>query len=399
MKLLSVISLFLIIHANTNAQYQSIDKRIEEALKTWESGEDLQAYRILSEVIRDRPFFAEAYYYRAMVSESTGDLQGALLDYNIHLELDPDNMEGTFARALLRYELQLYEQARTDFKRLLFMSKGETKSILYQRPSHQSGITRILTQQSVQDDLVYFHLGLTNIGLGEYMDAIQSFNQALKFDQFNPDYLLYRGKAKKMAGLVQAAEEDYLLALAIEPYHPLGHQLLAELARESGNFKKAEEYYSKSIEEEPEFILPYKQRGYQRLIDGWYVAALTDFEKVLSIQPNDIESLLLRGNVHEKLGNRELAMDDYRKVIELEPNNAKAYFGKGNLHYQYKEFEEASGAYTLAIYYQEDFGEAYYQRGISNYRLQNIKLACQDLMEAINHGIEAAQDAFLKICN
>jgi tetratricopeptide (TPR) repeat protein len=399
MKLLSLIWLFLIIHTGSNAQYQSIDKRIEEALKIWESGDDLQAYRILSEVIRDRPFFAEPYFYRAMVSESTGDLQGALLDYNIHLELDPDNMEGTFARALLRYKLQLYEQARTDFKKLLFMSKGETKSILYQRPSQQTGITRILTQQSVQDDLIYFHLGLTSIGMGEYMEAIQSFNQALKFDQFNPDYLLYRGKAKKMAGLIQAAEEDYLLALAIEPYHPIGHQLLGELARESGNFKKAEEYYSKSIEEEPEFILPYKQRGYQRLIDGQYEAALTDFEKVLSLQPEDIESLILRGNVHEKLGNRELAMNDYGQVIELQPNNAKAYFGKGNSHYQNKEFEEAIGAYTLAIYYQEDFGEAYYQRGISNYNLHNIKLACQDLMEAINHGIQAADAAFLKICN
>lgn len=399
MKLLSIIWLFLIIHTHSSAQNQSTDKRIEEALNVWESGEDLQAYLILSEVIRDRPFFAETYFYRAMVSESTGDLQGALLDYNILLELDPDNTEGTFARAQLRYKLQLYEQAKTDFEKLLFMSKGDTKSILYQRPSHQTGITGILTQENVQDDMIYFYLGLTALGLGEFNDAIQSFNQALKFDQFNPDYLLHRGKARKMAGLIQAAEQDYLLALAIEPYHPLGHQLLGELARESGNFKKAEEYYSKSIEEEPEFILPYKQRGYQRLIEGQFEAALRDFEKVLSIQPDDIESLLLRGNVQEKLGKKELAMNDYEKVIELEPNNAKAYFGIGNLHYHNEDFEEANGAYTLAIYYNEDFGEAYYQRGISNYRLHNIKLACQDLTEALSLGIEAAENAFLKICN
>jgi tetratricopeptide (TPR) repeat protein len=391
--------LLLIFQANANAQYQKIDKRIEDALKTWESGNDLEAYHIFSEIIRDRPFFAEAYFYRALVSENAGDLQGALLDYNIQLELDPNNREGTFARGLLRYKLQLYDQAKTDFKNLLFMPKGETRTILYQRPSYQTGVSDILTQQSRQDDLIYFHLGLASIGSEEYLDAIQSFNQALKFDQFNPDYLLNRGRAKKMAGMTESAEEDFLLALAIDPYHPKGHQLLGELARESGNFQKAEEYYSKSIAEEPEFILPYKQRGYQRLIGGQYEEALEDFGEVISLQPNDVETLILRGNVLEKMGNWELAMRDYEKVLDLESTNAKAYFGKGNVHYQNNDFEQAIGAYTLAIYYQEGFGEAYYQRGISNYRLDNKNLACQDLIEAMQHDIEAAKAAFNKICH
>jgi tetratricopeptide (TPR) repeat protein len=358
--------LLLITSAHAAAQHQKIDKRIEQALKIWEAGDDLEAYIILSDIIRERPFFAEAYFYRAMVSENAGDLQGALLDYNIHLELDPTNKEGTFARGLLRYKLQLYDQAKTDFKNLLFLPKGETKTILYQRPSYQTGVSGILTEQSSQDDLIYFHLGLVNLGSGEYIEAIQNFNQALKFDAFNPDYLLNRGKAKKMAGMIHSAEEDYLLALAIDPNHPLGHQLLGELASESGNLQKAEEYYTKSIEEEPEFILPYKQRGYQRLIEREYKSALEDFEKVISLKPNDVETLLLRGNVLEKMENWELALRDYEKVIALEATHAKAYFGKGNIHYQNKEYEKANGSYTLAIYYQEDFGEAYYQRGISN---------------------------------
>jgi tetratricopeptide (TPR) repeat protein len=399
MRLILIICLLLITSAHADAQYQKIDKRIEQAMKIWESGDDLEAYSILSDIIRERPFFAEAYFYRAMVSENAGDLQGALLDYNIQLELDPTNKEGTFARGLLRYKLQLYDQAKTDFKNMLFMPRGETKTILYQRPSYQTGVSGILTQQSSQDDLIYFHLGLANLGSGEYQEAIQSFNQALKFDAFNPDYLLNRGKAKKMAGMTQSAEEDYLLALALDPYHPLGHQLLGELARESGNLQKAEEYYSKSIEEEPEFILPYKQRGYQRLIGGEYESALADFEKVISLQPNDVETLLLRGNVLEKMENWELAMRDYEKVIALESTHAKAYFGKGNIHYQKKEYEKASGSYTLAIYYQEDFGEAYYQRGISNYQLNNPNLACQDLIQAMRQGVEAAEAAFFKICN
>ncbi|MFD2200134.1 tetratricopeptide repeat protein [Shivajiella indica] len=398
MRAVLLIGILCLIQFNAVAQYQKIDKQIEGALKIWESGDDLEAYLILSEIIRERPFYAEAYYYRAMVSEDAGDFQGALMDYNIQLELDPNNKEGTFARGLLRYKLQLYEQAKADFKKLLFLPKGETNTILYKRPSYQTGINKLLTQQSTQDDLIYFHLGLCSIGSGDYEDAIQSFNQALKFDQFNPDYLLNRGIAKKMAGMTQSAEEDYLLALAIDPYHPMGHQLLGELARESGNFQKAEEFYSKSIEEEPEFILPYKQRGYQRFIGGQFEEALEDFEKVISLQPNDVETLILRGDVQVKLENWESAMDDYMKVIELEPTHAKAYFGKGNVHYHNNEFLEASGAYTLAIYYQEDFGEAFYQRGISNYRLDKKNLACQDLMEAIRFGIDAAETALDKIC-
>ncbi|HET6517825.1 MAG TPA: tetratricopeptide repeat protein [Nitrosopumilaceae archaeon] len=52
--------------------------------------------------------------------------------------------------------------------------------------------------------------------------------------------------------------------------------------------------------------------------------ALSYFEKALSLNPNDAETLLLKANVHAFLKEAEQVKDCCKKILEIDPDNAEA---------------------------------------------------------------------------
>jgi len=83
----------------------------------------------LNECLRLDPYFMEAYFNRAQVREALGDKQGALTDYNIYLERNPENKEALFSRAVSRFEYGQWAMAKEDFQKLLKLAiSGETNA-------------------------------------------------------------------------------------------------------------------------------------------------------------------------------------------------------------------------------------------------------------------------------
>jgi len=63
-------------------------------------------------------------------------------------------------------------------------------------------------------------------------------------------------------------------------------------------------------------------------------AAINDYNKSLSINPNYAEAYVNRGNARYKIaGDKQGAIDDYNKAISLNSNLAKAYQNRGAIRY------------------------------------------------------------------
>ena len=80
-----------------------------------------EALEHLNKVLQIRPGQYKAYYYRGMVREQLGKKESALTDYNIYLDHFPNDFEALFSRAVLRYALERYKQAKEDFGKLLYL--------------------------------------------------------------------------------------------------------------------------------------------------------------------------------------------------------------------------------------------------------------------------------------
>src|SRR5688572_32688795 len=132
---------FIFFSGRSLAQDKRIDpkKLYEQGEAAHNSGNYNLALEYLNKCLKESPGFADAYFTRGSTREQLRDLTGANTDYNIYLELKPDQPEALLSRATVRYQLGLYEQAKTDFLKLLDLPMGETSTIFYNQSASSSG--------------------------------------------------------------------------------------------------------------------------------------------------------------------------------------------------------------------------------------------------------------------
>ncbi|MGD0626833.1 MAG: tetratricopeptide repeat protein, partial [Thermodesulfobacteriota bacterium] len=122
-------------------------------------------------------------------------------------------------------------------------------------------------------------------------------------------------------------EAIYALERFLEshPDYGLAHNDLGVLYYKKGEKKKAISQYEKAVS-----LNPRNATFLKNLADFYYVELkrideATDlYEKILSISPTDVETLLILGNIHVELGKFSNAKAHYLKVLEIDPANELA---------------------------------------------------------------------------
>ena len=77
--------------------------------------------------------------------------------------------------------------------------------------------------------------------------------------------------------------------------------------------------------------------------------ALPDVEKAIVLAPEEETSYLLRGRIHEAMGNIDAAAADYQNVLELNPFNDEATLLVGQLLITQERLDEAITFFDEAI--------------------------------------------------
>jgi TonB family protein len=97
----------------------------------------------------------------------------------------------------------------------------------------------------------------------------------------------------------------------------------------------------------PDFTF-YKSRADVSLGKGEYALALPDYDKAVSLKPDNAVAFLNRGRTHYNLKDYPKASADFDKSIELDPKDSKAYYNRGLLHESKGELEKALADYQKA---------------------------------------------------
>ena len=395
------VSLLLILIIPSAAFSQ--DKRMD-AGKLYEQGEAAHnagdyklALEYLNKCLKETPGFADAYYTRGATREQLDDLRGANTDYNIYLELKPDQPEALLSRATVRYQLGLYEQSKADLLKLLELPSGETGTIFFNRSASAKGSNQIMTVQGNMKPQIFNYLGLVETKLGNYKAAISWLDSAISLQSKDADYFVNRGIAKEALNDTTAMQ-DYLTALKLRPEHTIALHNIAVLKRKKGQASSLEDELEKAIESDSSMLYPYLERAYQRMEGGYFKGALEDYNKALEIETKDPEIWLNRGHVKEKLDDLKGAYADYSKAIELDEKYGKAWLNRGNVLSRQGRIEDAIEDYTVAITFNPDYAAAFYNRAIARQRAKKLPEACQDLNKAESLGLAVPDKMKKEIC-
>lgn len=71
--------------------------------------------------------------------------------------------------------------------------------------------------------------------------------------------------------------------------------------------------------------------------------SLADYNRILELDPGNIDALYYRGTILEKVGEVDGAICDFTDVLELDPDHIKASYARGACQNLKGEFSRAIG--------------------------------------------------------
>jgi tetratricopeptide (TPR) repeat protein len=123
---------------------------------------------------------------------NSGNLKGAVRDFNEALKIQPDYSVGYRNKFIAYYKMKNYKAMVDDFEALQEMRYFDPNSVY-------------LSQ--IGD--AYVHQGLTRQKAGDLPGALENFDKANIYSPGTSEFLHYRGVARKAAGDLEGANEDF----------------------------------------------------------------------------------------------------------------------------------------------------------------------------------------------
>lgn len=117
-----------------------------------------------------------------------------------------------------------------------------------------------------------------------------------------------------------------------------------------------------------------------------YAEAISEYSKVININPGLIPAFINRGNAKTKLGDLSGAIGDYNLAIKLDPSNNLIYFNRAISFLDINEPEKAISDFSIWIQNNPNDSEGYRGRGMAFYNSSNYLNAISDFSKAIEKG-------------
>ena len=251
----------------------------------------------------------------------------------------------------------------------------------------------ILTRQLSPDDLALARLirGSARMTLGEKVMAREDYREALNrydslVDSRNPEALdlFRRAVAEDALGETEKALYDYGRAIRLDPAATLAFLSRGVLlATRKRAFERAIEDFNKVLVLEPDNVQALIRRGdaYSQL--GESARALVDLERAISLAPQSTQAYFYRGLAHSRMNMSVAALADYNAALERDPRNVDALTSRAAIHSLNSRIALAIQDLDAAIAIDKENAYAYFNRGFAYFAQGQHQKAIEDYTKAI----------------
>ncbi|MBD2504574.1 tetratricopeptide repeat protein [Anabaena azotica] len=198
-------------------------------------------------------------------------------------------------------------------------------------------------------------------------------------------------KSKDLKSVAECFEK----ALTLNPNFAEVHNAIGLVQFGIEKYEGAIEMFEAAIVLNPNFAEAYNNRGLARLkichksefpkIVEDYNQAITSLSFANALNPNLLEAYQTRADIYKNyIGDFDAAMQDYQKIISLEPNHVEPYINIAHIHFALGNLEESLGQLEQALLIDSDCPEAYCGRGTVRFHLGDKEGAKKDLFLAFD---------------
>lgn len=226
----------------------------------------------------------------------------------------------------------------------------------------------VTTQKSTQilEPSNSFYQNLGDLRLkGKLLECMALLTKEL--DVFPHCHVLYsmKGVIEGDLGQWDDAIASYNKAIKIEPDFAEGYNNLGSAFQCSGDVQAAIPYFEKAIKIKPNYDEPHFNKGTGLMILGQVDNAADYFMKAIKLNPNHYNSFNALGEIAREKGNLDEAVNKFKKAIKIKPDFAGAYNNMGATFMAQGKLDEADKAIKVAIKIAPTMSEAYNNLGIN----------------------------------
>ena len=287
---------------NRGFAFSQIDKN-EQALKDFDKALEFD------------PFYYEVYINRGNVLKSKGEIGSALEDYKKSLSLNSSQPKPYYNIGLVYAEKENLDSA------IVYYGKAITKL-----PNYTAA---------------YLNRGIAYAGMKEYEKALENYNIVLQIDPRDEMAYSNRGIVYFDLGNFHQAVLDFTKAIGLNPRRAQSYYLRGKVHFITKNFNSALEDYNTTLMLDTSFVNAYIKRALLYAEMNEYVLAMKDIEIAESQSPNNVETLIAKGDILSKHKQFIESLQIYSKAILLDPQNSLLYQKRAVSFYFLNEFSKA----------------------------------------------------------
>ena len=362
-----------------------------------EAGRYEEALSVSRIAVEQRPESADAYSNLGLAQMSLGQFDAAAESLRRVLELDPRHTSAQQNLAELDRKQGRHEQAVEAYRAVLARDRRYA--------------------------LAYAGMGDALFQLNRYREAIDSLQQALTLQPNLPmagTLQVLMGRASRELGRLDAAEEHFRLAMAIDPQDatplldlaalhaaqqrhgaaddllrrardlrpddPATLQNIAESLRKQGRHEESLAAYRDVLDVDPEYALAYAGMGDALFYLERYEEALETLARAVVLRPD----LAMAASLHRLMGRaaQELGQPDaaehYVRAIEIDPRDTEAIDRLAMARFHEKRYGEAHALYRTLAELTPDNAQTHSNLGATLFHLGRSEDALRSFERALD---------------
>lgn len=295
------------------------------------------------------------------------------------------------------YGSLIFEIIEEDRKNLDYLIKLAISCANSNKLKEAKFILKCLSIKITDNIEIFYNLGLIHTLSGQYQEAIEAYNLALRINPHDIASLINKSTVhhdlKEYHFALQVADDAikvnpqipeawisrgnalcnmYLFADSIESYrkacklNPLSfeawlNQILP--LNKSGRHQEALEVCEEAIRLKPNSDLAYSNKAITLNEISKFSEAITNFNKSILFNADSPDHYYGKGVALNKLNQHLEAIYNFNKAISLRPNHADAAYQKGIAFSEMKKYEEALNCFHNAIEINSDNPNYWYSLG------------------------------------
>jgi len=303
-----------------------------------------KAFKLLDKAIATSPNEISALLVRGIFSDNLSNYEKALADLTRAIKLDPMLVPGYYYRADVYSQLGRQRQAVADYT-----------SIIALKPR-----------------LVAFRMVTETGRLRDHFMGTDDHVVNLE------DIYYLRGKAQAALANKNEAVADFDMASRLDPQDNEPSARKAELLSKAGQTGLALKSLSKSVNVDDTDWHTLASRAQVFEVQKDYKSAMTDYTRIILLNPKQPGAYFMRGQLSEKLGDLNSAIKDYSQMIKLEPDSDEAYRCRANCYLRLGQYRKAVDDCSAGIKCEEDNSSLYLLRASVYDKLGEKDLAAKD---------------------